>query len=221
MLLSFGNVINREFNQEIIAITKHFSTHPFFGLLDIVPAYSSITFCFDPYAIHRSIHRTTTVFDWVRQQVAEHLPVIKPVADHSNKRVEIPVCYSTELNNDLLAISSTTGLSAAEIVHLHSSGTYYVYMLGFLPGFAYMGEVVATIELPRKANPGKVKAGSVAIAGKQTGIYPLDSFGGWNVLGHTPIKMFNSLNQDPCYLKAGQEVKFYEIGLPEYRQLTT
>ena len=92
-------------------------------------------------------------------------------------------------------------------------------MLGFLPGFAYMGEVYAQLELARKANPTRVKAGSVAIAGKQTGIYPLDSFGGWNVLGHTPIKMFNKANEEPCFLKAGQEVKFYSISLNEYRQL--
>jgi inhibitor of KinA len=139
--------------------------------------------------------------------------------DAAIETIEIPVCYDAVLHNNLVDITKVTGLSAAEIIQLHSSRNYYVYMLGFLPGFAYMGEVDERIALPRKPNPVNVTAGSVAIAGKQTGIYPLDSFGGWNVLGHTPVKIFNQFDTEPCFLKAGQEVKFRPIPLKEYRQL--
>ncbi len=187
--------------------------------MDIVPAYSSIAFCFNLFVIHKNVETKTTVFDWVKQQIENQLPFIKIADDAAIETIEIPVCYDAFLNNDLVDITKVTGLSDAEIIQLHSSRNYYVYMLGFLPGFAYMGEVDERIALPRKPNPVKVTAGSIAVAGKQTGIYPLDSFGGWNVLGHTPVKMFNQFDTEPCFLKAGQEVKFSPITLKEYRQL--
>ena len=218
LLLSFGNTISRKINRNIIAIANHFTQKPFCGLIDIIPAYSSITFSFNLYAISIKIIKNGTVFDCVKQQVEQEMGNIKATESKIAELVEIPVCYDPELGNDMASIMSATSLSEASIIQHHSAKKYYVYMLGFLPGFAYMGEVDDHLTLPRKMNPAKVKAGSVAIAGKQTGIYPLDSFGGWNVLGHTPVKIFNYLNAAPCYLKAGQEVKFYPVSLAEYRQ---
>ena len=202
-----------------MAIAKHFSLHPFFGLVDIIPAYSSIAFSFNLYAIHRQVNAGTTVFNWVQQHVEAHLPNISTIEDDTPEPIEIPVCYDPALSNDLAAISLATGLTQADIISLHTAPNYYVYMLGFVPGFAYMGEVNTVLELPRKNRPEKVNAGAVAIAGKQTGIYPSHSFGGWHVLGHTPVKMFIMRNEHPCYLKAGEEVKFYPITLAEYLQM--
>ncbi|MEO7310281.1 MAG: 5-oxoprolinase subunit PxpB [Chitinophagaceae bacterium] len=214
--LSFGNIISRDVNSQIIAIAKHFSAHPFFGLTNLVPAYSSITFCFDVFLIHQSLAADAIVFDWVRQQVETALPAIRTATETISDQVAIPVCYEQELGNDLEAVSLATGISREELIHIYSSKKYYVYMMGFLPGFAYMGETSDQIAMSRKANPHRVKAGSVAIAGKQTGIYPLDSFGGWHVLGHTPVAMFDKSLQDPCFLKAGQEVSFYPMSLEAY-----
>lgn len=161
----------------------------------------------------------TPVFDWVKKEIESQLQLVQPSADSAIETVEIPVCYDVALSNDIQNFQLTTGLDAAEIIKIHSKLKYHVYMLGFLPGFAYMGEVDVKIALPRKANPTKVKAGAVAIAGRQTGIYPLDSFGGWNVLGHTPVKMFDTKKQPPCYLKPGQEIKFFSISIKEFHQL--
>jgi len=160
------------------------------------------------------------VYKWVHQQVMQHLDNIATASMPAPELVEIPVCYDKELNNDLAAISLATGLAEAEIIDVHCNKNYYVYMLGFLPGFAYMGEVAPALELPRKPKPVKVKPGAVAIAGKQTGIYPLDSFGGWHVLGYTPVKMFDQTRAEPCFLNAGQEVKFYPVSIEEYHQFT-
>jgi inhibitor of KinA len=95
------------------------------------------------------------------------------------------------------------------VIHIHTTTLYRVYMIGFLPGFAYLGEVNASIAHARKEKPGAVAAGSVGIAGSQTGIYPLASPGGWNIIGRTPLQMFNALSKDPVLLKAGDEVEFY------------
>lgn len=221
LFLSFGNMIDREANRKIVAIARHFSQHPFFGLISIVPAYSSITFCYNLYMIHQSLIEKTIIFDWVKQQVEQQLSVIHSSHDEAAEQIEIPVCYDAALSNDLETVSLAIGLTREEIIEVHSCGKYYVYMLGFLPGFAYMGEVDPRIEQPRKAIPAKVKAGSVAIAGRQTGIYPLDSFGGWHVLGHTPVTMFNPANAQLCHVKAGQEVKFCAISIDTYREMVS
>jgi len=222
VLLSFGNIIDRETNRQVEAIADYFKQYPFVGLTDTVRAYCSITFCFDPVQIRRAIQAGTMVFDWVKKNIEGALPGLQRGERYDSgvqAIVEIPVCYDASLTNDLGVISLATGLSVGEIIQCHSAATYHVYMLGFLPGFAYMGTVESRIELPRKSKPAKTKAGAVAIAGKQTGIYPLDSFGGWNILGHTPQKMFEPWKKEPCFLKAGQEVKFYSINLAEYYQL--
>ncbi len=145
-----------------MAIANHFTHKPFFGLIDIIPAYSSITFSFNLYTISLQINNNRTVFDWVKWQVAKEMTNIITDETNNPELIEIPVCYHPELDNDMAAIMSATDLSEAAIIQHHSAKKYYVYMLGFLPGFAYMGEVDDNITLPRKVNPSKVKAGSVA-----------------------------------------------------------
>ena len=131
----------------------------------------------------------------------------------------IPVCYDDEFAIDLPWIAEQKNLTREEIVLLHSSRQYHVYMLGFLPGFSYMGEVDERIVVPRKPEPLPISAGSVGIAGKQTGIYPLNSPGGWQIIGRTPLKMFNKDNDEPCLLKAGDSVEFYSITIDEFNHI--
>ena len=134
-----------------------------------------------------------------------------------SRNIKIPVCYSAKYALDLQEISKQKNLATDEIVRLHTTKKYRVYMIGFLPGFAYMGEVDEAIAFPRKAQPRKiVEAGSVGIAGSQTGIYPLDSPGGWQIIGKTPIQIFNKEKADPVLLQPGDEIEFYSITEDEF-----
>ncbi|HYP50618.1 MAG TPA: 5-oxoprolinase subunit PxpB, partial [Pyrinomonadaceae bacterium] len=131
--------------------------------------------------------------------------------------VEIPVCFDAEFAPDLDFIAAEKNLSPEEIIEIFLAGTYRVFMLGFLPGFAYLGEVAEIIAVPRKQSPRlQVAAGSVGIAGRQTGIYSLASPGGWQIIGRTPLEMFNSDNEPPTRLQAGDTVRFYRIGKTDF-----
>ena len=131
-------------------------------------------------------------------------------------RVKIPACYVPEFGIDLNDIASQKGLSAQDIIQLHTSRIYRVYMLGFLPGFPYMGIIDEKLKMNRKNKPQQVCAGSIGIAGMQTGIYPFDSPGGWQIIGRTPLKLFNKENEDPVFLKPGDSVQFYSIARDEF-----
>eukprot|EP01136_Pigoraptor_vietnamica_P038048 Opistho-1_new@106825 len=135
-------------------------------------------------------------------------------------RITIPVCYDLSLAPDLVELATLHQLSVEEVIQLHTAQTYRVYMIGFLPGFAYMGSVDERIRTARKANPRtKVPAGSVGIAGEQTGIYPLDSPGGWQLIGQTPLPLFDATRTDPCLLQPGDEVQFCSISLTAFHKL--
>ncbi len=132
--------------------------------------------------------------------------------------IRIPVCYETICAPDLLSLASIKGITTDELIRLHSSTTYRVFMNGFLPGFAYMGKVDETIAAPRLTTPRqKVPAGSVGIAGDQTGIYPMESPGGWQLIGRTPLALFNTDSSKPCLIEPGDQVQFYPISWNEFQ----
>lgn len=132
----------------------------------------------------------------------------------------IPVCYEQEFAPDLVWVAGQKGLSPEQVIELHCARVYRVYMIGFLPGFSYMGTVDEQLQLPRKERPVPVMAGGVGIAGAQTGIYPLNSPGGWQIIGRTPVKLFNPYQHPPVYLQTGNHVQFYPISSGEFRELT-
>lgn len=161
-------------------------------------------------------------------QEMEYLPVVQTLASAflqiyqpiqqktEEKPMIIPVCYHPELGNDLQTIAQYAGLSVPEVISIHNLTTYHIYMIGFLPGFPYMGDVDTRIAIPRKSQPVSTRCGAVGIAGIQTGIYPCNSPGGWHIVGYTPINLFNSQLSQPGLLAAGQQVKFEPIELSEY-----
>ena len=133
---------------------------------------------------------------------------------------QIPVCYDVEFGKDLQEISNITNLEISEIIKLHSEKLYRVYFIGFLPGFCYLGGLNERLFLERKPNPRlHVAKGSVAIGGKQTGIYPAESAGGWNIIGKTPVDFFNVCLEHPCFVKAGDFIKFITVGKEEFFQI--
>ena len=137
-----------------------------------------------------------------------------------SRTFKIPVCYDDEFGVDLVNYSKVKNLSKKKIIKSHSEVIYTVYFVGFLPGFLYLGGLDATLHLDRKITPNlNVKKGSVAIGGKQTGIYPQDSPGGWHIIGNSPIEQFNPKHNPPCFIRAGDKVKFHPISKPEYYKI--
>jgi inhibitor of KinA len=133
--------------------------------------------------------------------------------------VRIPVCYGGDHGPDLAAVAAFAGLSEAEVIRLHAEATYHVFMLGFVPGFAYMGIVNERIAMARHSTPRvRVPAGTVAIAGIQTGIYPAETPGGWQLIGRTPLKPFDGLRAEPFLVAPGDAVQFYAIDRDQYER---
>ena len=213
--IDFGNVIAEEINKKVIALFSYLSQHPLEGMIEAIPAYSSVTIYYDVGWLRKKISVQQKVYEWIRNELQKLMLKDLAYFRTSTNLVRIPVCYE-EFGIDLQFIAEQKNISPEEIIRLHTSKQYRVYMLGFLPGFSYMGEVEDQIAIPRKTQPQAIVAGSVGIAGKQTGIYPLNSPGGWQIIGRTPLKMFNKDKDEPCLLKAGDQVEFYSITKDEF-----
>ncbi len=173
------------------------------GITDIVPCFSSIGVYYNPILISPD-----EAADYIRQRLAGNAG-----ADPAEMGViSVPVRYGGEFGPDLQKAARVLGLTPEDVIHEHSIKTYTVWAIGFLPGFPYMGCLSPKIVLPRKDIPApRVAAGSVAIAGYQTGIYPYDSPGGWHIIGRTDVKMFDPERQEPCLLKPGDRVRFLRL----------
>jgi inhibitor of KinA len=166
--------------------------------------------------------KTKTVYEWMCRQVGKLIDSSAMDAAKPSRLIRIPVCYDLALAPDLVSLAAEHKLDTEEVVKLHTGKTYRVFMIGFLPGFAYMGSVDEKIATPRKINPRTlVPAGSVGIAGEQTGVYPFDSPGGWQLIGQTPIKMFSATKAEPCLLQPGDDVQFYAVTIMEFEKIKT
>jgi len=215
--VDFGNLIDEAINDEVIIRAKQWQYDPLPGQIEIVPAYSSITVFYDLAQVKKSIPGSPA-FESIKAAVEKRMLLPVSILEKEKRLVNIPVCYDPEFAPDLLRVLKEKKLSKEELVSLHSGKKYRVYMLGFLPGFPYMGEVDERLLVPRKKQPENVIAGSVGIAGKQTGVYTLDSPGGWQIIGKTPVKLFDTGKSDPVLLKAGDIVQFHPITADEYRR---
>jgi inhibitor of KinA len=216
LTIDFGNVIEEGINSKVLSLFRNFQMNPPEGVIEAVPAYSSLTIYYDVFQLSKSIPSDKTVFEWISGELEERL--LQPIepGDKAPAFIEIPVCYDNEFAPDIEELAKKRGLSVEEVIHIHCSKPYRVYMLGFLPGFSYMGEVDERISIPRKAQPKPVAAGSIGIAGRQTGIYPLASPGGWQIIGRTPLKLFDAKKEEPALLKAGDTVQFISISKNEF-----
>ncbi len=138
----------------------------------------------------------------------------------TSKLWKIPVCYEDDYALDLQYISNAKGISKEAIIQKHSEVVYTVYFIGFLPGFLYLGGLNEDLEIPRKSTPRlKIEKGAVAIGGNQTGVYPIESPGGWNIIGNSPIEFFNSKNNPPCFAKAGDQIQFIPVKISTYDKI--
>ena len=209
--VDFGNSISVELNTKAIALATFFDSNPFSGFIESAPAYSSVAIFYNPIEVRRDSSDCESAFDFVRDKVRLALQRPGDIHQSQSRLVEIPVDFSDGAALDLDFVTESTGLSRADVIDRFISRTYRVFMLGFLPGFAYMGEVDERIAVPRKDSPRtKVPKGSVGIASRQTGIYPRESPGGWQIIGRTDLEMFTPKNDPPCLLAAGDEVRFVD-----------
>ena len=207
-----GKDISEETNQKVVSLLQTLQEAAVPGVRALVPSYSAVCVHYDPAVLPYE-----TLLD--KLNTLE----LKELTSHnaSQEIVEIPVCYGGEYGPDLDFVAQHNGLLPEEVVAIHSGGTYLVYMLGFLPGFAYMGGMDERIATPRLTSPrARIPAGAVGIAGGQTGIYPLASPGGWQLIGRTPVKMFAMEGELGNFaLSAGDRVRFVPITEEQYREM--
>jgi inhibitor of KinA len=212
LTLDLGNCIDEQLNTRALAIYDWLAAHPFAGIIDRIVAYSSVSVFYDPTQV---IDRTA-VFEWLLdawQQTAAAPP------RGEGSTVRIPVCYEGEYAPDLATVARQNGLAPAELIELHCAVDYRIYMIGFLPGFPYMGKIDPRLEIPRKIRPVPVIAGGVGIAGMQTGIYPFNSPGGWQIIGRTPVRLFDCRTDPPILLRTGDRVRFYPVSTADFLSL--
>ena len=212
LTVEFGKTVSASLNKKAIALSEHFEHHPFPGFIECVPAYSSTTVFYDLVTVRRGFPDFTSAFDAVEKLVIDAVQNIDITQVDATRTVEIPVYFDKGSALDLEYVAERSGMSPTDVIDLFTAATYRVFMLGFLPGFTYMGEVDERIAVPRKESPRlAVPKGSVGIAGTQTGIYSLDSPGGWQIIGRTEVEMFTPDAETPTYLRPGDQVRFVAI----------
>ena len=211
LLIEFGKIISPDINRKIAVTVQLIKAQQTPGVVDIIPAFCSLLINYDPRVIS---------YEEIRDRMQTILK-IDVKADAARKKIyEIPVCYGGEFGPDLDNIAQHAGLSPEEVIQIHSSRDYLIYMLGFLPGFCYLGGLDERIHTPRLANPRlKISAGSVGIGGSQTGIYPLDSPGGWQLMGMTPVKTYDPQREVPILVEAGNYIRFIPIDKDEFYRI--
>lgn len=215
--IEWASIISEEVNNQVIHSFNFLQNHPIEGVTDMIPAYSSLTLVYNPTIIQK-LAMGGSPYEWMKKKLAA-LALAPSETIQKTDSLIVPVCYDSTLAPDLIEASHLTGCSIEDIIAIHTSKAYKVYMLGFIPGFAYMASVDSKIQLPRRATPRKlVAAGTVGIAGEQTGIYPLEAPGGWQLIGRTPLKIFDITKEDPCLFKPGDWVKFEAISLEQFHQ---
>ena len=217
IVLEFGHSISRDVVDQVVALDTRLHAAIEAGILEgiceTIPTFRSLALVFDPLS---------TTPDKLLEQIRKldhtsHAPGEEAAARHWL----IPVRYGAECGPDLSSVAHLTGLVEDRVIELHQQTNFKVYMLGFLPGFAFLGDTPAELHLPRRSEPRlRVPAGSVAIAKQLTGVYPWDSPGGWHILGNCPVPLFDGTQNPPALFKAGDSVSFRGIGLDEFQTIS-
>jgi inhibitor of KinA len=213
--IDFGNNIDLDLNHKVISLYHLIKESNIPCIQDIVPSYSSL-------AVHYNIsffpflNEDKTVFEWLAEKIELLTANNEQRQFNTGRHIKVPVCYAPAYSPDLHQLANHKKISPDKIIELHTAKSYRVYMIGFLPGFPYMGQVDDRISMQRKAQPEKVQPGDVGIAGMQTGIYPLSCPGGWHIIGRTPLKLFDKSREYPVLFQQGDDVTFYPITEDEF-----
>ncbi len=206
--VEFGDSIDPKINRKVLQFFERLRSRPVPGIKDLIPSYRSLLVQYDPLNLSAE-----TLVKSLRKELAG----IGPAISETGRTITIPVYYGGSFGPDLAEVAEYHGMTPAEVIALHAAVTYRVYMIGFSPGFPFLGGLDPRLYTPRKKTPReKVPAGSVGIANQQTGIYSLDSPGGWRLIGRTPIKLFDLSREEPLLLGVGDRVLFQPITEKEF-----
>jgi KipI family sensor histidine kinase inhibitor len=208
LVLELPARVDVETSARIVAIAAALRRQCGAVIRDAVVGYHTLTLYFDPLAVDSR---------WLESQMMEVASDVQPGADASGGTIEVPVCYGGVYGPDLAYVAGQAGCSEQDVITLHTSLEYRVFVVGFVPGFAYMGPVDERLALPRRSNPRtRVPAGSVGIAAGQTGIYPMETPGGWHLIGRTPVRPFDPARLEPVLFRPGDRVTFRAISPDEF-----
>jgi len=207
LAVEFGDRIERALSERVLRLSAAVRASATPGVLETVPTYRSLMVHYDPLATDSAqlVAAIEKLLDSTREVAQE------------TRLWRLPASYAAAHAPDLEAVAERTGFSTGEVVRLHADTCFHVYMIGFVPGFPYMGDLPASLVLPRREDPRvKVPAGSIAIAGNQTAVYPIESPGGWHLIGATPIRLFDARSARPSLLRPGDQVRFEPVGASDY-----
>ena len=211
MVVEFEERIDPAVNARAIAAAEALRAAAIPGVRDVVPTYRSVAVYYDPLL---------TDYERLVWRLENTIDAPAPEASIEHARIRVPVCYGGDFGPDLPEIARFARASEAEVIAIHISRTYRVFMLGFMPGFAYMGLVDSRIAVPRRETPRvRVPPGSVCVAGVQTSVHPVEAPSGWHLIGRTPVRPFDPSRRDPFLMKPADEVHFYPIGRDEFDRL--
>ncbi len=209
LVIEFADEISREANDAVMNLRHWLKNQKRVPIVECLPTYRSLAVYFNPLTVSK------------KQIIDEVLNAVKSSSEaqsSSHKVISIPVCYGGEYGPDINNVAEHSGISVEEVIKRHTAVVCHCYMIGFVPGFAYLGGMDESIATPRLQNPRTViKGGSVGIAGKQTGIYPIDSPGGWQLIGRTPLRLFTPEASCPTLIDSGYGVRFVPVSEDEYK----
>ncbi len=211
LLINFQQKIDYRIHDQVMSLYLQLKSNAISGVKYMTPGYSSLTVGYDPglisYLELKSIIRQLTKLPKTPEAI-------------TGRKLTLPVCYQAPYAADLAEVTLQKDLSKGEIIELHTANPFRVFMLGFLPGFPYMGILPESLVMPRKSRPSiKIPERSVGIAGEQTGIYPWESPGGWHIIGRTPLPVYHQTHRDPFLFRVGDQVQFRSITASEYRHM--
>ncbi len=220
LIIELGDAINESTHLRVQAAWRALTAEPMPGVSEAVPAYTTVTLFYDPAQLVRAGAPADDLVSWLSERVRERLKNPPKSAKTKPRTVEVPVVYGGDFGPDLARVAAQAKLSPEDVVKRHAKVEYRVHLIGFAPGFPYLGGLPKELITPRHAKPRMaVPAGSVGIGGEQTGIYPQVTPGGWNLIGCTPLRLFRPEDDPPVLLQAGDIVKFRPVTSEEFEKL--
>lgn len=220
LTIDFGNEISEEVNALVLSCLDWLKLHPIVGLKELVCSYNTLTLIYDPWLVKKNSRSGISVALLVENQVREILkcrPFLQVAA--SARLFRIPVCYGDAMGPDLKEAARLLSLSQEELVGLHTANSFRIYLVGYLPGFVYLGVLPPALRLQRKSSPVPIRKGSVAMAAWQTGIYPSNAPGGWHCIGRTPLEIFSYDKTPPMTWVPGDAFQFVAIDEARFREI--
>ncbi|MFU0826738.1 MAG: Sensor histidine kinase inhibitor, KipI family [Lachnoclostridium sp.] len=211
VVAEFGNEISTACNEKVRLLNQNLKKKKIKGIVEMVPTFRSLLIYYDPLVIS---------YEKLCKYIRSASKTKGNIKNDSRRIIEIPVCYGGQYGEDLAFVAEYAGMSKEEVIRIHSGRDYRIYMLGFLPGFPYLGGMDSRLTTPRLPNPRTlIPAGSVGIGGEQTGIYPVASPGGWRLIGRTPLKLYDSEREKTTLYQAGDYIRFRPVDEEEYHRI--